>query len=156
MKKIVYVIALLSLCFNTYSQLSQDEFSVIISDTEISLGDRSEDVIEILGEVDYELYDNSYIVLREYSYPWGKMYTSNADDSLVFGITAESEVVKTKKGITIGHKKKNVLDMYGEPHRDIGNLNLLYYINYDFDVLELRFNFDENDEVCSLSIFLGT
>ncbi len=156
MKKIAYVIALLSLCFNAYSQLPQDEFTVIINDNEISLGDRVIDAIALLGVVDYELHDNSYITLREYSYPWGKMYTSNTDDGLVFGITSEFEVVKTKTGITVGDAKKNVLDMYGEPYRNIENPNLLYYVNNDFDVLELRFTFDENDVVSSLSIFMGT
>ncbi len=156
MKKIIFVSLFLFLYINAYSQLPKDDFSVIINETEISLGDRTKDVLTILGEVDYELYDNTYNILREYSYPWGKIYTSNADDGLVFGITSESEVITTKKGIHIGNSKEEIIFIYEKPYRIIENLNHYYYINYDFDVLELKFVFNTKDEVCFLSIFMGT
>lgn len=151
MKKIVYIIMLLCLSVNVYSQLESgewsysqlpsEEFALIVNDIEIRFGTETKKIFELFGEAEYTLFKNGWKIQREYVYPWGKVYTSDVDDSIVFGVKSESELVKTKKGIQVGSSKEDVISAYGKEY--YSTENSIYYLNREYDTLQIEFFFNE-------------
>ena len=84
MKKIATVIVCLCVFLNLYATVSRDEFSVNVNGLDLSFGARISTILEILGNPDYKLFDNTNIIFTEFVYSLGKLFTLNFNDSLIF------------------------------------------------------------------------
>jgi len=76
------------------------------------------------------------------------------DDDNVLQIKIQSNNYVTKRGITIGSSKEQVVSKYG--NADFIRNNSFYYYNQEFDYLSLMFQFDEKGLVTSIELSAGT
>jgi len=148
---------------NLFANLPMDEYVIIdkSKNVEIRLGIRFSEICQI--------YPNLlYYSIRKYSNITFKQYPA---EGIIFSISAfaKPEEVQdadvrlieifsnrysTKRGVTIGTSKEEVLSKYG--NADYIDNNSYYYYNEEWDVMELMFKFDENGLVSFIYLAAGT
>ena len=158
MKKPLLVISLLfCMISNINSQefLSISDFYCICDGKKIKLGQslvqydseyetKKSEIIK-LGKTGYKVYD----------YSWGKIYIPKSSKNYkIFGIEINNSDVIILDDIKIGSSKTFVKNKLGKPYREINNT--VYYYNDDFDVLELKITFDNDERVSAIRLFMGT
>ena len=158
MKKLVLVISLL-ICMisilNSQENLSVSDFYCICAGKKIQLGQslvqydsecvtKKSEIIK-LGKTEYKMYD----------YSWGRIYIPKSSKNYkIFGIEIKKSDATIIGDIKIGLSKDFVKNKLGKPYREIDNT--LYYYNDDFDVLELKIIFDNDERVSAIRLFMGT
>lgn len=158
MKKPLLLISLLfCMISNINSQefLSISDFYCICDGKKIKLGQslvqydseyetKKSEIIK-LGKTEYKVYD----------YLWGKIYIPKSSKNYkIFGIEIKNSDIIILDDIRIGSSKTFVKNKLGKPYREMNNT--VYYYNDDFDVLELKITFDNDERVSAIRLFMGT
>jgi hypothetical protein len=148
MKKIISISILIFFCVSLCAGLPRDEYVVIdnYKNIHIELGVKLSKMIKAyprLSFIQERKYSN--ITLKEYRYDGISFFISafseSDNDANIRMIEILSNVYSTKRGITIGSHKSEVISKYGQPD-DIYN-GIYYYENHEYEVMELSFKFDK-------------
>ena len=161
MKKFIIFMLIIFIRISVFAELSIDEFIVIDKkrNANIELGEKFSEIIKKYPDI-------SYIGEKKYSNMIYKRYEANGiifsisayakseQDAILLGMEVISTNFITKRGVTIGYTKENVISIYG--NADFVQDNIHYFINSEYDVLELKFWFNEISTVASIELFAGT
>jgi hypothetical protein len=163
MKKIAVLMLLFS-NFPTFADILIDEGLVIdsLNKQEIMLGNKLSKVkaiypnLYLKGERKY-----SNITLREY-YADGIIFSISAmggkddieNDAPIIKIEIASNRYSTKRCVSIGDTRNDVLEKYGTA--DYIQDNFFYYYNHEYEVLELEFGFNAEGVINSIVVAVGT
>ena len=144
-------------CTSLFAQkkMSIFDFYYINDNKKYKLGDSLMDFDVECNIKETKIITIGYSEYRVFDYNWGKIYTSvKSDNNTIFGIEINKNEGAIKGGVMVGSKKEFVINNLGYPYyiKD----NSFYYYNDDFDVLELRISFNENNIINEISFFMGT
>ena len=161
MKRFIIFMLLILICISVFAELAMDEFVVLDKkrNINIELGEKFSEIIKKYPDI-------SYIGEKKYSNIIYKRYEANGiifsisayakseQDAILLSMEIISNNFFTKRGVTIGCTKENVISIYG--NADFVQDNIHYFINSEWDVLELKFQFNEKGTVASIELFAGT
>jgi hypothetical protein len=161
MRKLAVLLFFFTLNSLLFADIPMEEFTVI---------DNCDGKILRLGNKLSKIYDMYPKITFKGEKKYSNMtYKEYQGDGIVFSISAyaKSEMdarvlsfeilsnrYSTRKGIVVGSTKEDVVSKYGGPEYIRGNS--YYYFYSDYDVMELKFNFNEEGFVTSIVITVGT
>ena len=155
------MIYLFSQTISVYAEIPQDEFTIIDNNNQktIKLGSKLSGVLDIYDDITIrgeKSYSN--ITFIEYTRN-GIIFSISkrakiAKDAHILGILITSDNYYTKKKLSIGNTKDDVIKSYGIPDDIIGSYFI--YCNSDYDHLELIFYFDDNGIIKQIEMYAGT
>jgi hypothetical protein len=160
MKGLFFVILFLN-CIFSNALLPKDEYEVYDTHRKetIRFGDKLSKIFHLYPEVFFKgLKKYTNYGYKEYEYE-GIVFSVSANvaveaDAGILGIEILNNRFRTKRGITIGNTKADVLQKYGP--EDFNHDNSLYYLNWEGDIMELIFYFDQNGYIKTITLFTGT
>ena len=158
MKKTILLITLLfcmTSILNSQTKLSISDFYCICNEQKIKLGQSLLQYDSECETKDFQIIKFGKTEYKMFEYKWGKIYVpKRSKDFKIFGIEIKQSDVTIFGDIKIGSSKTFVKRALGKPYREIENS--VYYYNDDFDVLELKISFDNDEKVSVIRLFLGT
>ena len=118
------------------------------NNVEVMIDAKAADVVEKLGTYTYfEAPSCAFNGLDKiYTYTSFEIDTYPVDDvDYISAIVFRDDTVETAEGVCIGMKKEKVVEKYGEPAEESGNL-----ATYEKDCMQLRFIYDDEGYVISI------
>jgi hypothetical protein len=161
MKKIFLLIYLLFQFAFLYADLAEDEYLILdkCRNKIFELGDEFEKVLDtypnisLKGEKKY-----SNITYKEYVYNGVSFsisaYEESEKNARILRIEVTSKYFATKRGISLGHTREDVIKIYGNADRV--RTNKLIYLNREYDHMELIFSFNNIGIINNIELIVGT
>jgi hypothetical protein len=103
---------------------------------------------EAYSNITYKEYESNGVIFSI------SAYAENEKDAHILVMETTSSNFITKRGISVGSNKNDVIKAYGEPNRIRGNK--IVFFNTEYDHMELIFGLDDFEIVGSIELIVGT